>query len=64
MEDSQDDKVVEDEEKESSAEVKHTLSEEERRVIQDTARTELPYTFTGTERQRGSATQIFGWGRD
>ncbi|KAK3523959.1 hypothetical protein QTP70_016768 [Hemibagrus guttatus] len=47
--DEDDDEVEEDEEKETTAEVKHTLSEEERRAIQDTARAELPYTFTAPE---------------
>ncbi|XP_060792007.1 nucleolar protein 14 [Neoarius graeffei] len=51
LEDSISDEDEEDEEKEeeATAEVKHTLSEEEKREIQDTARAELPYTFTAPE---------------
>ncbi|KAB5548967.1 hypothetical protein PHYPO_G00061770 [Pangasianodon hypophthalmus] len=49
--DDEEDEGEEDGEKEeeSTAEVKCTLSEEERREIQDTARAELPYTFTAPE---------------
>lgn len=51
LEDSRDDEGEEDDEKEeeSIAEVKRTLSEEERKEIQDTAHSELPYTFTAPE---------------
>lgn len=52
MEDSRDEEDDEEKDEESTAEVKCNLTEEERREIQDKARAELPYTFTGDGRAR------------